>query len=200
MSIMTVVLAAGASSRMGTPKALVDLDGATFATRINNAARSGGVGGVLFVVGPPDGDRVKAKLPPGAAAVWNPDPSRGMLSSVQTAVQAAVPRGTTAILVWPVDQPSVRAETVRQILDAAPGKIIVPRHAGKGGHPVRIPAKFFPQLVALPVDAGLHGLLDAQRESVVYLDVDDPGVTRDFDTPEEVAQAKSEKHSTKKAK
>jgi molybdenum cofactor cytidylyltransferase len=189
MSIMTVVLAAGASSRMGSPKALLEVDGANFVTRIATTARAAGTIGVAVVVGPPDGDKIKAKLPVGAAPVWNHDPSRGMLSSVQAAVQTLPPRAL-GILVWPVDQPLVTQETVRRILDAPIGKIVVPRHGGKGGHPVRIPSKYFGALAALPPEAGLHGLLDAHRADVVYLDVDDPAVVQDIDTPADHAAAK----------
>src|SRR5579871_3942712 len=101
MSIVTVVLAAGSSSRMGSPKALLELDGGTYLTRIVQTARAAGSTGVTVVVGPPDGDKVKAKMPVGAGPVWNPDPSRGMLSSVQWAVSSTLPGKTTAILVWP---------------------------------------------------------------------------------------------------
>ena len=192
MSIHTVVLAAGASRRMGSPKALLELDGANFMSRITITAREAGTAGVILVLGPPDGTIIKAKLPPGASSVWNPDPSRGMLSSIQAAL-AAVPPRTSAILVWPVDLPQIRQDTVRSILDAAPGKLVVPRHAGKGGHPVRIPRALFGALAALDASLGLRALLDAQADSVVYLDVDDAAVLSDIDTPEEHAAARGNK-------
>ena len=194
MSIQTVVLAAGASSRMGSPKALLDLDGATFMSRIAVTARAAGSSGVMIVIGPPDGNAIKAKLPVGTVSVWNPDPSPGMITSVQAAV-ASLPRGTAAMLVWPVDLPQVKQETVRRIMDGVPGKIIVPRHQGKGGHPVRLPRTLFAELAGLPSDAGLRGLLEAHPGAVVYVDVDDPGVVEDVDTPADHAQAqgKSEK-------
>ncbi|MSP59159.1 MAG: nucleotidyltransferase family protein [Myxococcales bacterium] len=192
MSIQTIVLAAGASTRMGSPKALLDLDGATFMSRIAVTARAAGTAGVMIVIGPPDGAAIKAKLPPGTVSVWNPDPSPGMLTSVQSAV-SSLPSNTLAILLWPVDLPRVKQETVRRILDGAPGKIIVPRHAGKGGHPVRVPRTLFAAIAGLPAEAGLRGLLEEHRASVVYVDVEDAGVVEDIDTPAEHAQAKSER-------
>jgi len=192
MSIHAVVLAAGASTRMGSPKALLDLDGATFMSRITTTARAAGAAGVSIVLGPPHGTAIKARLPPGAGSAWNPDPSRGMLSSIQAAV-ASVPSRTTAILVWPVDLPEVKLETVRQLLDAAPGKLVVPRHDGKGGHPVRIPRALFGALAALDPALGLRALIDANAATVVYVDVDDEAVLTDIDTPEEHAAARREK-------
>jgi CTP:molybdopterin cytidylyltransferase MocA len=106
--IQAVVLAAGASTRMaavGGPKALLrGPDGRTFVTRIVETARAAGVGGVMVVVGPPHGEAIKKALPVGAGAVTNPRPERGMLSSVQAAIQE-LPRTATAALIWPVDVP-----------------------------------------------------------------------------------------------
>jgi molybdenum cofactor cytidylyltransferase len=186
--IHTIVLAAGASTRMGGagPKALLKLeDGRTFLAAIAQAAREAGSANVTAVVGPPHGDAIRRALPPGVGALVNPRPERGMLSSVQTAL-SSLPRGVTALLVWPVDMPLVKAETVRAILAAAPGKTVVPTHKDKGGHPVRIPQRRFSELSALAADATLKDLIDAAPADVVRLPVEDPGVLIDFDTPDDL--------------
>src|SRR5690242_19865570 len=123
MSIAAIILAAGASSRMGSPKALVELDGATYLTRIVNTARAAGAGSIVVVIGPPDAEKIKARLPTGVGTAWNHDPSRGMITSVQAAIQN-LPTQTTAMLIWPVDHPLVRQETARAVMTGAPGKII----------------------------------------------------------------------------
>jgi CTP:molybdopterin cytidylyltransferase MocA len=188
MSIMTVVLAAGASTRMGSPKALLDFEGQTLITRIATTARAAGATGVSVVLGPPDGDRIKPRLPPGVAVIWNPDPSRGMLSSVQAGLMQ-LPHKTLAALIWPVDHPALRTDTVTQIMGASPGRIIVPRVGGEGGHPVRIPRQFFGGILALPADASLKSFIEANAASVAWVDVDDAGAIRDIDTPADLADA-----------
>jgi molybdenum cofactor cytidylyltransferase len=188
MSITALVLAAGASSRMGTPKALIDLEGQTFLNRIVTCARSAGASSVAVVAGPPDGDKIKARLPVGAGVTWNPDPSRGMITSVQVGI-ANLPPKTLCALVWPVDLPMVKVETVRRILDGTPGKIIVPRHANKTGHPVRIPRQLFGEIQSLPNDASLKTFLDGHTSNIIYVDVDDEGCVKDYDVPGDLPKA-----------
>jgi molybdenum cofactor cytidylyltransferase len=187
--IWTVILAAGGSSRMGRPKALLPVaQGArTFVAAIAETARAGGSSGVVVVVGPPHDAEIRRRLPAGAASVPNPRPERGMLSSVQAGV-SALPEGASAALIWPVDVPFVQPETVRAILDAAPGRLLVPTHDGRGGHPLRVPRARFGELIALDPEAGLKALLEARPAELVRLAVDDPGVLVDIDTPEDLAR------------
>ena len=184
MSATAIILAAGASSRMGgRPKALLELHGATFLTRIVGLARAAGVDDVVVVAGPPHGDEVKARLPADVRLGWNPDPSRGMLSSVQVGI-AEVPARATSALVWPVDLPVVRISTVQSVLQGPQGRIVVPRHERRGGHPVRLPRSCFEGIRALPPTSTLRDFIDAHGAEVVIAVVDDPGCVADVDTPE----------------
>jgi molybdenum cofactor cytidylyltransferase len=188
--IYAVILAAGGSTRMeGKPKALLkDSRSHTYLSRLAATAREGGANGVIVVVGHPHADAIKKALPSGVAAVVNPMPDRGMLSSVQTGVHA-VPPACTGVLVWPVDIPFVKASTVQSLIQARVGRIVIPQHGGKGGHPVRIPRQFFGDLMALTGDAGLKALFDARANLVERIDVDDPAILVDVDTPADAAAA-----------
>ena len=190
--IWAVVLAAGASSRMTAalgPKALLHApDGRTFLQRIADSARAGGAGGVVIVVGPPHADAIKRALPAGCASAYNPLPDRGMLSSVQAGV-STLPAACSAALVWPVDIPFVRPDTVRAILSAAPGKLVIPQHGKRGGHPIRIGRARFAELTTLDPTRGLKALVEAHPDRVQRLPTNDPGVLVDIDTPEDFARA-----------
>jgi molybdenum cofactor cytidylyltransferase len=180
--IWAVVLAAGASTRMGEPKALLrGRNGGSFVHNIADSARSGGCGGVLVVVGPPHGDAIRRALPAGVGTTANARPERGMLSSVQAGLQA-LPAAATAALVWPVDVPLVEPASVRAILAAAPGKIIVPTHNNHGGHPLRLPRRLFGAVAALDPDVGLRALLQSHAAEVVRLALPDPHLLVDVDT------------------
>jgi molybdenum cofactor cytidylyltransferase len=188
--IYAVVLAAGSSTRMdGKPKALLrDSRNHTYLQRIANTAREGGCGGVITVVGHPHADLIKKALPPGVASTINPMPDRGMTSSVQSGINA-VPTNCTGVLVWPVDIAFVKSTTVRSLINATAGRIVVPRSGGKGGHPLRIPRQFFADVMALDDEGGLKKLLDSRANVVERIDVDDPGVLVDVDTPQDAASA-----------
>ncbi|MDB4970352.1 MAG: hypothetical protein JWN44_6041 [Myxococcales bacterium] len=188
--IWALVLAAGASTRMGEAKALLRTrDGRRFVEAIAATARAGGCGGIVVVVGPPHGEAIRGALPTGASAAWNPRPDRGMLSSVQAGL-TALPAGASAALVWPVDIPYVAATTVRAILDAAPGRIVVPVHNKRGGHPLRIPRRWFGEIAALDPERGLKALLEAHVADVERLSVADKAVLVDVDTPEDYARTR----------
>lgn len=189
--VWAIVLSAGGSTRMGQPKALLlDPLGRTFLQAIAETARAGGCAGVLVVVGPPHGQAIRQALPDGASAVVNEHPERGMLSSVQAGL-AALPAAVSTVLVWPVDIPLVQPETVRTVLDATAQRIIVPMHHQRGGHPLRLPRRLFGEVMALDPDRGLKRLLEERANEVERLEVADPGVLVDFDTPEEYARTRS---------
>jgi molybdenum cofactor cytidylyltransferase len=151
-------------------------------------AREGGAGGVIVVLARPHAEAIKKALPGGVASVVNPMPERGMLSSVQTGIDA-VPRGCSGVLVWPVDIPFVKPATVNTIVNWRAGRIALPQHQGKGGHPVRIPAPLFAEVMALSGDVGLKALFDSRAALVDRLEVDDAAVLVDVDTPADQATA-----------
>ena len=117
--IPAVILAAGRSSRMGRPKALLPCGPGqeSFVERIVSRLRLGGVADVLVVGRPEDAalrdalDRIA--LPP--RFVENPDPDRGQLSSLLAGLNVADRPGVRGVLALPVDMPDVRAETIAAV-------------------------------------------------------------------------------------
>lgn len=208
--IAAVVLAAGASLRMGEPKALLRTpEGARYVEAIAERAQAGGCESVVVVLGPPHGDAIRAALAsasaafasaaaPGAAPAsgasramtfaWNGHPERGMLSSVQAGL-AALAEKVEAALVWPVDIPFVAVETVRALVVHS-GTIVVPMHNGRGGHPLRVARAHFAEVMTLDPARGLKALLDARADQVVRLPVEDRAVLVDVDTPADYARTR----------
>lgn len=189
-----VVLAAGASSRMGEPKALLRTrDGRRYVEAIADSARAGGCDAVVVVLGPPHGERIRAALH-GVTVAWNERPERGMLSSVQAGLGAIGAIGASGgnagdALIWPVDIPFVEPATVRALVMHG-GTMVVPVHNGRGGHPLRVARAHFAEIDGLDPARGLKALLEAHAAEVVRLPVADPGVLVDVDTPDDYARTR----------
>jgi molybdenum cofactor cytidylyltransferase len=187
--IAAVVLAAGASTRMGQPKALLRTpDGRRYVDAIADSARSGGCGQVVVVLGPPHGESIRAALPAPAASAWNANPERGMLSSVQAGL-TALWADVEAALIWPVDIPFVEPATVAALVVHS-GTIVVPVHNGRGGHPLRLARAHFAEVMTLDPARGLKALLDAHAADVTRLLTADGAVLVDVDTPDDYARTR----------
>lgn len=183
--IRTIILAAGSSTRMGSPKALLDLRGVTFLGQIVANHRTLGLP-VTVVLGDHQ-DEIQAAVDLARASVLvNPNPELGPLSSLKIALRSL--EGSEAVLVHPVDHPLVRKETLKALLDAhqqRPDHIIIPAFAARRGHPVLFPALFFEDLLAAPLDQGARYVVRRHPDSVSLVEVQDEGVIQNIDTPED---------------
>jgi molybdenum cofactor cytidylyltransferase len=186
---VAVVTAAGSAERFGGKKLLTPIEGEPLLDHTIDALLDGGVAEVIVVVGK-DGRAelerdVNAMLDPRVRAVENPDPSRGMFSSIQEGV--AQVQGDT-ILVMPGDMPFVSADTVRAVIAAYERKpsIVSPRYRGKRGHPVALPASLRDEIRSMDSGATLHDLIHAHTDMRVDVDLDDRGIVRDVDRVEDL--------------
>lgn len=185
-----VVLAAGAGSRLGgVPKALLVHEGQTFLERIAGSLRAVERGRLVVVVGPPFGDLVTAHartLAGEVVIVTNPDPARGMASSIALGFAAlpTLPDIGEAFL-WPVDHPFVRVATLQALAHARGGhEVARPVYQGRRGHPPLIARRRWAELAGCDrIEGGARAVIAAL--DVVDVPVDDPGVVRDIDTPED---------------
>jgi len=175
---------------MGQPKALLPCPpaGRTFVTQIIHVLREGGIDTIAVIgrVNDPDLRREVASAGLPVCYVENPSPELGQLSSILVGVAFAEARQSAGILVLPVDMPLIRPETVRTALGAfAAGDEPVLRatYQGRHGHPVIFGAAVFPALRNADPEVGARAVLHQDPSRVRNLEVDDPGVLRDFDWP-----------------
>jgi molybdenum cofactor cytidylyltransferase len=184
-----VVLAAGRGQRLGgVAKALLRRpDGAGFLASIQRCAGHAGVTDLLVVAAEPHRRATEAEAARlGLPVVVNPEPDRGMASSVAIGFAAVADRWpeAEAALLWPVDHPYVAAETIGALLaEAGAARVVVPVCGGRGGHPTLFGRDLWPELAACTeAPAGARSVLEAHRQATVRLEVPDPAVTADVDT------------------
>lgn len=182
---VAVVTAAGSAERFGGKKLLAQIADEPLLDHTIRSLLDGGIAEVIVVVGT-DARRelerdVNAMNDPRVRPVENPDPSRGMFSSIQAGVATA---NGDALVVLPGDMPYVKAETVRAVIAKYREKpaIVSPRYRGKRGHPVVMPLALRDEIAAMAATATLHDVIHRHQDERVDLEVDDAGVVRDVDT------------------
>jgi molybdenum cofactor cytidylyltransferase len=188
---MSVALlpAAGASRRMGRPKLLLPVNGRPMVAGVVEALRGGGVGEIVLVTAPGDEALQTWARQNGVTVAVNPDPNRGMLSTIQEGI-AALARGLEGeiLLVSPADLPNLQAGTVAELLrkmveTGAP--LALPTYHGKRGHPLAIAPRLVPEIDTLDSKIGLKQLRDRHETELLEIEVEDTGVVQDVDTPED---------------
>jgi molybdenum cofactor cytidylyltransferase len=187
-----LILAAGRSTRMGQSKALLICpDGRTFVRALADALCDGGVVTPL-IVGRADDDRLRSEVEAmghRARLVINDDADRGgQLSSLVAGLGQADRPGIRALMVVPVDAPLVTSDTVATLIaafSATGAPIVRARFQGRNGHPVIFSRAVFDQLRGADPQVGAKAVLRAHAGAIVNVDVEDPAVVGDVDTPED---------------
>lgn len=190
---VAVVTAAGSAERFGGKKLLAPVAGEPLLDHTIRSLLEGGVSEVIVVVG----TEARRELARDVSAmndarvrpIENPDPSRGMFSSIQVGVATAT---GDALVILPGDMPYVRPETVRAVIAKYRERpaIVSPRYKGKRGHPVVMPLSLRDEIAATAPTANLHEVIKHHQDERVDLEVDDAGVVRDVDTPADLERPK----------
>lgn len=194
--MLGIVLAAGAGRRLGGPKALLELAGATALERCVAALREGGVERVRVVVGA-RAEEVRARHAELAVeVVVNAAWERGQTSSIRAGLRA-LPDDAEAFALHTVDHPLVRAEHVARLLRAWRGRpagcaVVAPSVDGRRGHPTLFARELAAEFLALDDEAPGHTVVRADPGRVHHVELDAPWLVRDLDTPEDLAAALTE--------
>lgn len=182
-NITGLILAAGESRRMGSPKALLDYRGATFIETIADLFASR-CASVIAVLGA-HADQILAHhwgRPASLRIVHNPDYLAGQTSSLQAGLRA-LPADSDGVLFTLVDHPAVAPESLDALLAPPLPLIRIPRYRDERGHPIFLRRDLIPEFLALPIDSAANLVTRAHRAQTEFLDVDDPGIIADIDDP-----------------
>jgi CTP:molybdopterin cytidylyltransferase MocA len=172
-----VILAAGRSRRLGRPKALLPFQGQPLVQALVETYQSVGLK-VVVVAGP----EVARVLEPTSVQLTSGDPEQVMIDSLARGL-AAGPVGARAALIQPVDAAFTDRALLLALLQAVTDRAVVPHHAGVPGHPVALPASYFPAIAERP-EGGLRTLLG----DAVALDWGDPRILCDLDEPADLVR------------
>jgi CTP:molybdopterin cytidylyltransferase MocA len=180
-----IVLAAGRGERLGGGKLGLPWGDNTILGTVLATLRDAGATDILVVLGHQPELLQPIVTAAGARGVVNREFDRGMLTSVQCGLRHV--ENVKGVLLLPGDQPLVRADTCRAVAAALvpPAGFVIPRCNDRGGHPVAIAADLFATVLELDPTVGLRQLRDRAPDRVRYVEVDDPGIGLDIDTPDD---------------
>lgn len=184
-----IVLAAGESSRMGSVKALIDYRDKTFIETIVDNLKKSRAGEIIVVLGFHE-EKIKAAIKKEKVIFTvNQRPQLGQLASLKAGIKK-VSRKSSGALIALVDQPAVKTQTYKKLIDRAekaPDKIIIPSHNGKHGHPFIIPGKLFKSLLNFSTKFTTRDFIILAGKSIKsnsnlisYLSVNDPGILKNY--------------------
>lgn len=192
MTVAAILLAAGESTRMGEPKALLIWSGRPLIAHQVVELLAGGADPIIAVLGH-EADRLRTLLPddPRIVPVVNPDYRHGRSTSIRTGL-AALPSDISAFSILNVDQP-VDREIIRQLSAAhvAAGALLsVPVRDGKRGHPPLFSAALRDELATVSEESsGMKRIVRAREEHILRVPIDSPLVSLNLNRPEDYAAA-----------
>jgi len=209
MTVSAIILAAGASSRMGKPKAFLKWKNKTFLENICHNLSNAGTEEIIIVTNKSLLSDISSfnqneypisnteypnpkfnSLPSSQHShiptfAINPHPEQGMLSSFRCGLRVLKSSDKNVMLCL-TDHPMVKIETYKLLFSAAKkDKIIIPKYKNRRGHPVIFGADFIPELLEKDCPEGARTIVRAYPEAVEEILVEDVGILLDIDTPED---------------
>lgn len=186
-----IILAAGKSSRMKSPKQLLQWQNKQFIQHVIDIAIQTQLTPIKVVLG-----AHKEKIQPHIQQnpidiIINPVWQTGLASSVKAGINS-LPSQTSSVFIFLADQPQVKPELIQALVEknkTSTAHAILPRHQNKTGNPILINAKLFPQVQTLKGDQGFRQLFP--KINIDYLDWPDSSILLDIDTPNDLQKLKT---------
>lgn len=187
-AVGAVILAAGLSRRMGSPKMTLPWGDTTVIGQVGRVLCQVGLEQIVAVTGGAQ-EAVEAALAGlGVQTVFNPRYEQDqMIYSIQVGLAALAP-DTHAALVALGDQPHIQVEVARrvvQLYEQTGAALVIPSYQMRRGHPWIIDRRLWPEALALRPPQTLRQVIDAHAGEIRYLEVDTESILRDLDTPED---------------
>ena len=190
--LAAVILSAGASSRMGRPKALLPYREGTFLEHLIEVTRHPRTGATRVVLGAgAEVIQAVAKLDP-SVVVLNPDWEQGQLSSIRAGLRSLEGIDTDGIVLCPVDHPLVSERLVSELIERFyedKKAIVLPTYKGRRGHPVIFSAALYGELLAASADKGARAVVWAHATEVLEIPTDEEGVVLNINDPDMLKRA-----------
>jgi molybdenum cofactor cytidylyltransferase len=198
--LAAVILSAGESSRMGSPKALVPIGRTTFLGHLleviqqskKNTESRQEIGCTRVVLGAHTKE-ITERIPlDNSAIVLNPHWQQGQLSSIKEAIRSLKEVQTDGIILFLVDHPLISAELVGELVRqfyASGRAIVLPKFGGKRGHPVIFASRLYAELLAAPAEQGARTVVWAHPEEVLEVPTTEEGVVLNLNDPETLRRA-----------
>jgi|SRR5438270_9210384 len=193
--LAAVILSGGASSRMGSPKALLAYQGRPFLEHLLEVTVHPKIGVRRVVLGAHAEPIAKNIALTADEIVINGDWQRGQLSSIQAAIRSFqhLPQHTDGLLLCLIDHPLISSALVNYLIEqfyaAACAKIILPVYQGRRGHPLIFPASLYEELLHAPEDKGARAVVWANAADVLEVPTEEEGCILNLNDPETLHRA-----------
>ena len=186
-----IILAAGESSRMGRPKACVLHEGRSFLEHTVNCLLACRVSNITVVTGTHHDVIVDAVQTSGldVKVLRNLRAAEGQFVSLQTGIRS-LPADVDGVMVHLVDHPFVKHSTPLAMVEwfkQTRSPLVIPSHDNRRGHPVILSAELFDDLLQGQPEEGMRSFFQRHEKKIVHVEVDDPGIRIDIDTPKDLA-------------
>jgi molybdenum cofactor cytidylyltransferase len=190
--LAAIIICAGASSRMGRPKALLPYRESTFLEHLIQVTSHPRIGVTRIVLGAGAGEiRAIAKLD-ASMVVLNPDWEQGQLSSICAGLRSLEDITTDGMILCPVDHPLVSDTLVSNLIEQfySSGKsIVLPVYNGRRGHPVIFSSALYEELLSAPADVGARAVVWAHAAEVLDVPTGEEGVILNINDPDMLRHA-----------
>ena len=187
VNVDAVILAAGLSSRMQSPKPLLELGPETFLERTIHMLKNGGCRYVVAVLNAHDDWIQRLADAAGAAIVINDQPESEQIDSLRVGIRG-LPPDWDAVAVLPVDVPLVMDDTVKLLVEVVQAErplLTLPFHNGVAGHPVMLSRELEPEIMTGTWEEGVRSIIMSHARQLKEVKVVDPGILIDIDSKED---------------